>query len=295
MYYVVYGLLYLFSMLPMWLLYIISDIISFILFKIIGYRVKVVRANLQTAFPEKSLDEIKAIEKRFFRNFTDNFIETLKMFSGGPAWADRHFKSDNTLFNELYGRGLNVQVHLGHNFNWELTNVAIAQHLKFVPLMIYMPLNNKVFEKIMFRLRSSSGSVLLSAKNISKEILPYRNSNNQFLLGLVADQVPGKIRFAYWANFFGKKTPFARGPEKHAREHGTAVVFAAIYKIKRGYYKMEYHLETADPSSYSEGEITLKYVRFLEEAIRRNPENWLWTHRRWKRTWSEEYKENTLD
>lgn len=293
MYYLVYGSLYLISLLPMQVLYLISDLIFFLLYYVSGYRKKVVRENLRIAFPEKSEKDLIKIEKKFYRNFTDNFIETLKMFSGGPDWADKHFSTDNSLFDKIYSEGYKVQVYLGHNFNWEITNVAIARHLKFTPLMVYMPLSNKVFDKIMYKLRSSSGNILISAKNISVELLPYRNE--QYLVGLIADQVPGKVRFAYWADFFGRKTPFPKGPEKFARANNTAIVFAAIHKIKRGYYKLEYHLAAKNSEELPQGMITLSYIRFLEDAIKKNPENWLWTHRRWKKSWKEEYRENTLD
>lgn len=292
MYYVVYGLLYLLSLLPMQILYLISDFVYLLVYYVFGYRKGVVRKNLSIAFPEKSAQELKKIERKFYRNFTDNFIETLKMISAGPAWADKHFISDNTLFNRLYEKGHKVQVYLGHNFNWEIANVAISIHLKFVPLMVYMPLNNQVFDKIIHKLRSSSGSILISARNIAAELLPYRDS--QYLIGLVADQVPGKLKNAWWGEFFGKLTPFPKGPEKFGRANETAIVFAAIYKVKRGYYKLEYNLATDKPAELPEGEVTRRYIRFLESAIREHPENWLWTHRRWKREWKEEYVENTL-
>src|SRR5690606_21751908 len=112
MYYVVYGLLYLLSLLPMQILYLISDFVYLLVYYVFGYRKGVVRKNLSIAFPEKSAQELKKIERKFYRNFTDNFIETLKMISAGPAWADKHFISDNTLFNRLYEKGHKVQVYL---------------------------------------------------------------------------------------------------------------------------------------------------------------------------------------
>src|SRR3569833_611604 len=126
MYYVVYGSLYLLSLLPLWLLYLLSDGLAFMLFRVIGYRREVTRSNLQLAFPEKSLDEIKRIEKKYNRNLADSFIETIKILSASQDFIKKHFVLDNLeVLDNFYDAGRKCQLHLGHTFNWELANVAM--------------------------------------------------------------------------------------------------------------------------------------------------------------------------
>ena len=292
MYYFVYAPLYLLSLLPIRILYLISSGVYALLYYVVGYRKEIVRQNLAIAFPEKTPAERKRIEKQFYKNFTDNFIEMLKLISGGGKFASRHFTGDNSVMEEQYKKGNSCQYHLGHNFNWELANLAVSSMTSYTMLMVYMPIKNKIFENIIFRMRSSTGNVMLPATDMKRRMLPYRTQ--KYLLGLVADQVPGDASRAYWLNFFGRPTPFIRGPERGAISGNTSVLFAQIYKLKRGQYKLDYELCTENPAELPAGELTRRYVRYLEKAIRAHPEMWLWSHRRWKKEWKEEYRENWI-
>jgi Kdo2-lipid IVA lauroyltransferase/acyltransferase len=293
MYRIVYGLLYLLSLLPLKILFVFSDGIYFILYHIVGYRKEVVRKNLAIAFPEKSEEERTRIEKQFYKNFIDNFIETLKLLSGGSRFAVKHFTTDNTILEQEFAKGKKLQFHLGHNFNWELGNVAMACYMSYKMIGVYMPVKNQVFEKLMIKIRTVSGNALVPATDMKSAMLPYRNT--QYLLALIADQVPGDASKAYWMNFFGKPTPFMRGPERAAAAGNLSVIFGQIYKVKRGYYRLSYELCTSDAASLPKGEITRRYVRYLEKVIREHPEMWLWSHRRWKKEWKPEYSESWID
>lgn len=293
MYHIVYGFLYLLSMLPLKMLYIFSDGIYFLVYHIMGYRKDVVRKNLEIAFPEKSIEEKKKIEKQFFKNFIDNFIETLKLLSGGSKFATKHFFTDNTLLEQEFAKGKKLQFHLGHNFNWELGNIGMTSYTSFKMLSVYMPVKNKVFEKLMLKIRTVSGNAVLPATDMKNAMLPYRNT--QYLLALIADQVPGDPSKAFWLNFFGRPTPFIRGPERGAAAGNLAVIFGQIHKVKRGYYTLTYELCTSDAASMPTGEITRRYVRYLEKVIREHPEMWLWSHRRWKKEWKPEYSKLWID
>jgi KDO2-lipid IV(A) lauroyltransferase len=292
-YRLVYGLLYVVSLLPLRVLYIFADGVYFLVYHVFGYRKNVVRQNLQIAFPGRPGEERKKIEKQFYKNFIDNFIETLKLLSGGSKFADRHFQADGTLMNEEFAKGKKLQIYLGHNFNWELANIAVTPKTSYKILSVYLPVKSGVFEKVMHNIRSVSGNVLIPSTDMKNAMLPYRNS--QFLLALIADQVPGDVSKAYWLNFFGKPTPFMRGPERGAVAGNYSVMFAQIYKVKRGYYKLACELCTSDASSLPNGEVTRRYVRFLERVITEHPEMWLWSHRRWKREWKPEYSRLWID
>ena len=229
MYYVVYGPLYLLSLLPLKVLYLFADLAYVLLYYIIGYRKEVVNYNLSIAFPQKSEGERKAIAKKFYKAFADSFIESVKAFSASPTFIRKHFTGDFSVFEELNRKGVRkVQMHSGHNFNWEYANLSVPLHLVYPMLTVYMPITNKIFDRMFYRMRSKTGAKLLSAINIKNEILPYRNE--KYALALVADQNPGIPKNAYWVNFFGRPTPFVRAPESGARRGNIPVVFAYVKK-----------------------------------------------------------------
>jgi KDO2-lipid IV(A) lauroyltransferase len=293
MYYIIYGVLYTFSLLPLKVLYLFSDTAYVLLYHIFGYRKAVVRKNLDIAFPDKTPAEKKQIEKQFYKNFTDNFIETIKLLSGGIKFARAHFSTDGTLMQEQFEKGKRCQLHIGHFFNWEVGNISVTNMSSYPMLMVYMPLNNKIFEKLMLKIRTISGNPLMAATNMKNAMLPYRNS--LYVLGLIADQVPGDVSKAYWLNFFGKPTPFLRGPERGAVAGNLSVLFARMIRIKRGYYKFDYELCTEEPASLPKGEVTRRYAKFLENSIREHPAGYLWSHRRWKREFKPGYEKLWID
>jgi KDO2-lipid IV(A) lauroyltransferase len=287
MYYIVLGLLYLFSFLPLWVIYRLSDGISFILNYIVRYRKGMLMKNLSIAFPEKTRAEKKKIIKKFYRNFTDNFLEAIRLLSMPEKSLRKRVQFDPSIFRELYATGKSCQVMLGHNFNWEWVNVRVTRELLYPFLVVYMPIGSKLVDRLFKHFRERMGSRLLPATRMREAMIPYRNT--QYLLALVADQNPGKPDRSYWINFFGKMTPFVNGPEKNARFNNIPVVFARIYKPKRGYYVVETKLASVTPRDMKDGELTLQYVRYLEEVIRKQPETYLWSHNRWKFDYKEEY------
>lgn len=287
MYYLVYGSLYLLSLLPMWLLYRLSDGIAFLLYSVIRYRRTVVLNNLKIAFPEKTDAERLRIARRFYRNFTDNFIETIKLLSAGPAFLQKRFVLDNPeLLDRYYDEGRKLQMHLGHCFNWEMANAVMPPLTRYTFIVAYMPVENKAIERLFLRLRSRTGTVLLPATSLSRAILPYRHQ--QYMLVLVADQAPGGPENSYWMNFFGRPTPFIRGPERGARIADIPAVFVRIYKVRRGYYRAGFSMIAENPAELPEGELTRRFRTMLEEAIRKQPDSWLWSHKRWKYAWRED-------
>lgn len=288
MYYIIYGLLYLVSLLPLRVLYILSDGFYLLVFHILKYRREVVLDNLQIVFPEKTPAERTAIAKKFYHNFIDSFIESLKMVSASDAYIRKRVSGNWEVLNDMYKTGRSCQIHLGHTFNWEWANLAGAKEMSYIFLGVYMPIKNQLFDRLFRRLRSKSGSVLIPATDMRKAMLPWRN--RQYCIGLVADQAPANPEKCFWLNFFGKPTPFVTGPETGARTSNIPVVFANIEKPRRGYYKVVFTLADDQPANIERGELTLRYARYLEDVIRRQPDMWLWSHRRWKREWKEEYK-----
>jgi KDO2-lipid IV(A) lauroyltransferase len=293
MYYLFYGLLYLVSLLPMRVLYLLSDGIYAIIYYGLGYRREVVMDNLRQAFPEKSEAERVDVAKKFYHNFIDSFVEVIKLVSADEAWLRKRFTIDTRVLEEVYATGKACQIHLGHTFNWEWGQIVLGALTKYQILVVYMPISNKVFEKLFYRLRTRTGSVFLPASNMRDAMIPYLPT--QYLLGLVADQCPGNMQTSYWIDFLGRPTPFASGPEKGARGGNLPVVFAAIDKTKRGHYHATIKLACMDAAELPEGELTREYVRYLETVIRQRPDMWLWSHRRWKHAWKEGYESMRID
>ncbi len=287
MYRIVYTIFYLLSLLPLRVLYVVTDVVFLLVYYVIGYRKKVVFYNLSIAFPKKSEAERKAIAKKFYRNFTDFFAETIKLFSAGDQFIGKHFTANYSEINDLLQQGKKCQVHLGHNFNWEWGYHSGVQKIKGSVLGVYMPLSNKTFEKIFVKLRSRFGGNLLPATNMRKAILPFRNQ--PYVLLLVADQSPHHHTKGSWVRFFNRPTSFYTAPENGARIAEMPVFFCHVTKIKRGSYQAHLMLATSNAALMEKGTLTKMYVEYLQEKMSASPDMWLWTHRRWKWEWKEEY------
>lgn len=282
MYYLAYGLLYLISLLPFWVLYLLSDLAYFIIYRVVGYRKDIVLSNLALAFPDKNLEERKAISKKFYKNFADNFIEVIKLFSISKKELNKRFVGEFDTVNKYYATGRNVQLHLGHFFNWELANLALSDNSEYPVLVVYMPIANKAINKIFYDLRTRFSAKMISATAYIRDFKPY--IRKRFSMVLAADQNAGSTITAYWLPFFGKRTPFVTGPEKNARLTNAIPFYSKFIKTKRGYYTVKFTELTLDARSLPEGEITKRMITLLEDNIREQPENYLWTHRRWKHT-----------
>jgi KDO2-lipid IV(A) lauroyltransferase len=286
MYYIVYGFLWLISLLPLRVLYILSDAIYGLVFYIIKYRREVVMKNLLIAFPEKTEKERRLIAKKFYHNLIDTFIETIKMISASKRQISRRFSGNWEAINK-YKDTRSVQLHMGHNFNWEWGNVAGALQAQLTYLAVYIPIANKIFSRLFLKLRSRGGTIMLNATKMAEEFAPYKNKH--YLLGLAADQSPSNPDNAWWVNFFNKPTAFVKGPAKGAINNNTVVMFGFIHKPHRGYYEAVFELGTEDPAAFTQQELTAKFVHYMEKVIREYPDMWLWSHRRWKFDWRPEY------
>lgn len=282
MYYIVYAFLYVFSLLPFWILYGISYCTYVLIYYVVRYRKDVVIENLTIAFPDKSTEEKEGIAKKFYKNFTDSFIETIKLFSISPAQLQKRFNWDCGELNKYYETGRNVQAHLGHFFNWEYANLSVSLTATFPVLVVYMPITNKAMNKIVIKLRTRFNAKIIGATTFLKDFRPY--SKEHSCLIFVADQNAGLYNLAYWLPFFGKMAPFVTGPEKTARLNNSICVYVKFKKIKRGYYTVRLIEMTNEPRLLKEGDLTKSIRDMVEENIREQPENYLWTHRRWKRT-----------
>ncbi|MFM2139306.1 MAG: hypothetical protein RJA57_1613 [Bacteroidota bacterium] len=286
MYHIVRFFLYLISLLPIRILYLISDGIYLLVFYVFKYRRAVTMANLLIAFPDKTEAERKRIAKRYYRNLIDTFVEIIKMMTASRRFLEKRFQGNWDLVNRHAGGGNRIQIHLGHNFNWEWGNVVAGYRFASTLLAVYMPPTSKVFARLMHSIRARGGTIMLDATKMAEEFAPYRD--RQYILGLVADQNPGHPDNAWWVRFFGRPTPFVKGPARAAVSNNLTTFFAFIHKPRRGHYEVVFTLAAEHAGQTSETELTIQFVRYLEDVIRTYPDMWLWSHRRWKWVWSAE-------
>lgn len=293
MYYLVYGLFYLLSLLPYRVMYLVSDCVYVLLFYVIRYRKAMVLNHLTHTFPDMSPEEREKIAKRFFHNFTDVWVEMIKIFSMSDADAAKRMKYDFALAEKWYTTGKSVQIVGGHFMNWEYLPVAVPLFQPFTAIAIYMPLSNSVLDRVVYKLRSKYGLILLRAGNMQEEIKPWIDKQYMMIVG--ADQSPSNPDASYWLNFCNRPTGFIKGPWVRAVRQGQPYIYLTIRKPSRGHYEFKMLPFADNPSDFSPEELTLKYARMLEEDIRQIPELYLWTHNRWKKPWKPEYQSKWVD
>lgn len=278
---------YLFSMvvgsLPFSLLYLISDFLAFFLKNIIGYRKAVIRDNLEKSFPGTDKNALKQITEKFYRNLSDVILEGIKAFTMSEKQVLARYKIKNPeLMDPWIESGSGIICVTGHYGNWEwgVLSPPLQMPAKFVAF--YKPMNNPRLNSFVRKNRSRFGTYLSPIRETTKTFEDNRGKGVIYLMA--ADQSPSNREAAYWIDFLGRDTAFLHGPEKHARINNYPLVFAAIRRVKRGFYELELSILAEDPSILPDGEITRRYAEKMEALITENPANWLWSHKRWKLT-----------
>ncbi|MDB9964232.1 lysophospholipid acyltransferase family protein [Vicingaceae bacterium] len=269
------------SKLPFWTLYLISDFLYLVLYKIIGYRTKVVRQNLTNSFPDKSEKEILALEAKFYSHLCDLVVESLKAFNISLEEAKLRMKDRNIeVVNQYFKQGRQVVLVGGHYGNWELFAITIGATTDHKTLALYTPLKNQFINEKITKSRSKYGLGMLSIKEIKSKLNDINSDFYAIIFG--ADQSPRKSQRAYWMKFLNKETGVQFGTEKFAKEFNAVVIFTNIYKVKRGYYELQYDVITEQPNQEELGFISKTHTQMLEKVIQEQPEYWLWSHKRWK-------------
>lgn len=267
--------------LPFWFLYLISDVLYLLIYKLLGYRKNVVKQNLIKSFPDKTASELKVIEQDFYRNLCDNIIETIKSTSITAKDIKERVQIINAEYvHELYASNKKIFAMQGHYANWEWPAFAWCLLYPGQSIGIYKPLTNPHFDQYYFKFRSKFGMLPLAMNDVARALISKRNET--YTLGIISDQTPADTESAYWTNFLNQPTAVFLGTEKLAKQFDAVVLFLKVNRIKRGYYQMEI-VPICDHAKDTElYEITEKHVRFLEDIINENPADWLWSHRRWK-------------
>ncbi len=285
-YYIVYALWYLASLLPLKVLYVLSDALYYIIFYVLHYRRRTVWVNLVTSFPEREPEEFEEIEKKFYRWFCDYIVESIKLMTISREELKKRmvFKGTETV-DQCVNEGQSCAVYLGHYCNWEwITSLPFWVSEKAQCGQIYHPLENADFDKLFLKIRQQWGAQCIPMAETLRHIVEYRRKKIPVVIGYISDQVPFWWNIHHWCNFLHHDTPVLTGTERIAKKMNHAVFYMDVRRVKRGYYEAEFKLITREPQKMADFDITDRYFSMLEESIQHTPELWLWTHDRWKRT-----------
>lgn len=271
------------SYLPFWLLYGISNLLYALVYRLAKYRRSTVRANLERAFPDKSKEALDNIESQFYAHFCDLLVEGLKFFTIKGERLKRHcYFEDLTLFNKYFDRQQSVIVVMGHSGNWEWSSAAMSLSSPYELQALYQPIKNTTLDAFVLKNRSRFGAQLIPRKAALRQLLADRKATNKASTFLT-DQSPYQLDKAEWIDFFGTSTPFFNGFASIARKLNRPVLFVHVSKVKRGEYCIKTQLLAENSKELSEKELVTRFADALEQEIKEQPHNWLWTHKRWKR------------
>ena len=281
-YIILYPLIWIISKSSFRLIYLFSDFLYLILYRVISYRKKLVRKNLALALPEKTFLERKIIEKKYYKHLSDLFLESFKSLNISEVDIKKRYSFKNIeLLDELYKKKKNIILMGGHYASWEWFFI-IDRLTDYRINAIYKKLSNKYFDSLIKKIRSKYNGNLISTKNTFKEILKNTKLKGLNIYGFASDQSPKKNKATYWNNFLNNFVPFHTGAEIIAKKYDMAVVYMNVEKVKRGYYLASFELITDKPKKYKDFKITEDFIKLLENQIFKAPEYYTWTHNRFK-------------
>lgn len=273
--------IFLFGILPFWLLYLFSDFARFVLQHIFGYRKKVIKGNLERCFPEKSPKEINTLVTKAYKNLTDVLVEGLKAFTmTDKQIIARHKIINPEILDPYKNSGKSFIATPCHYGNWEWGSMSPSLQFNYQIVAFYTKFSNPYIERFIKKNRSRTGAYLEPTNATTKTFDDLSNTEAVYIMA--ADQSPSNAGKAIWVDFLGQNTAFLDGPERHARSRDIPVIFTDIQRVKRGHYLLELTFISKNPKDTEVGYITTQYAKKLEKIIRAKPENWLWSHKRWK-------------
>lgn len=268
--------------------YFLADILYFLIYRLGRYRLRTVRDNLRRAFPTRGEKELREIERRFYRNFADSVVETLRLRWISDREMMRRMEFVNTAeIDRLMASGKSIVVYFAHTFNWEWAP-SVSLHTRLKPsadvvfAQIYRPLKSEFFNNMMLRLRARFHSESFPKASALRCLLKLRKRGAVSITGFMSDQHPSHGDHGHLTTLLGIPTLMITGTETLGRKLGMAAVYWDMEKTSRGHYRITTVPIADDLSTVPEGEATERYTRLLEQTILRDPAIWLWSHKRWK-------------
>lgn len=281
-YILLYPILWLISVLPDRLFYLLSDLICFIVYRIIGYRKSTVRKNLAIALPHLSEKERLEIEKKSYHHLCDLFLEMIKTLTISKEEMDKRFTITNIeLVKEYEKKGKSIALMTGHYASYEWS-ISMNKHFSHRAFAIYKKIANPYFDKLVRSIRSKFGASLITTKETIATIEKNHQNNLLSIYGFASDQSPKSSRAFHWGTFFGLETPLQTGAEMLAKKYDMTMLYLKIKKVKRGFYEASFEELTENPNQFPDFEITNLFMKKLEAQILEAPEYYLWSHKRFK-------------
>ncbi len=278
---IVFFLLKTLSYLPLIFWYVVSDLIFLLQQYIIRYRFKVITENLENSFPHFTSKEIKKTRRQFNKNLCDYLVETVKTITISEKELEkRHTYSNLYLFDRFKSEQKNVILLAGHIFNWEWL-LGVTPLVGGDTFAVYHYQSNKGLEDLVNESRARFGTRPISMKETPRVLLKTPNDGNSTFL-FVADQSPFRTKIYYRLPFLNQDTPVFNGFDKLARKLDYKVIYCDTVKVKRGHYHTTFKEIKPKGDQFKENEIVDSFFNELEKTIRKNPPNWLWSHKRWK-------------
>ena len=278
-----YLVFYPMSLLPLWVLYGIAYIFYLIVNYIIRYRRHIITQNLKRAFPEKSEREIASLRRKYYLHLSQIAAEMLKMLTLSRKKVMKRYRCENPeVVNRFYDEGKSVILMSSHYNNWEWMILSLPMQFKHAGVGVGKANSNKVFEILINRARTRYGTAVVFADHV-RELFQDREQNRELTTYMMlSDQSPNNMNKSYKTLFLNQPSGMIYGAEYFARKHDIPVVYYEVIKERIGHYKIVNQIITEKPTELENGGIIKQYTRLLEETIRRQPEFWLWSHRRWK-------------
>ena len=260
-----------------------SSILSGVILSTIGpiFRSnKISYSNLSKAFPNMEQFQKKRVINKMWFNYGRIFAEYMfiKNFRNDTRFNQRIIIENQEVLEKIKDSLEPVIFISGHFNNFEL----MAMHIEKSGIdlaAIYRPLNNKYLNPIMEKIRKNFICKKQIKKGISgtKELLKYFRQGTS--IALMIDQ---RVSEGNKCNFFNEEALTTTIPAQFIKKFKSKIVPVYIERLKNNNFKLKFD----NPLQFSKDEtiasITLRLNKILEEMIIKNPEQWIWTHNRWK-------------
>ena len=279
---IAYPLLWLVSRLPFRLLYLLSDGVFFLLYHIIGYRKKVVRQNLLLVFPDKSTEERRYIEKKFYEHMCDMFLEMVKTMGISNKQLQKRFTFSNLdVLHKLEEKNRSVMLMFPHYASWEWV-IALDAHIASKGYAIYQKIGNSYFDKLVRNIRQKFGTTLITTVETREIVTSNKRKGELSMYGILSDQSPMPKKAQLWTQFMGITVPVHTGAEQLCQKLDLPAVYLKVSKVSRGHYHGNFELLSENPKDLAEFDLTKAFLKKVETAIHEEPAYYFWTHKRWK-------------
>jgi len=279
---IVYPFLWMISILPFRIFYLLSDGVYFLVYYVVGYRKKIVRANIALALPHLSQEERLSIEKKSYRHLCDMFMEMTKTMTISSKEMNKRFIITNLeLIKEYEKKEKSIMLLASHYASWEWL-ITLNQKVSYQGIGVYKKISNKYFDKLIRDIRSKYNTELVTTSKTIPLIASNQRNGILSIYGLASDQSPKADRIFHWESFMGVEVPVHTGAEMLAKKHDLNVIFAKVRKVKRGYYEATLIPLSDNPKSVPDFGITHAFIKEVEKQIYEAPEYYFWTHKRWK-------------